>query len=123
MWRYNDKDFDPAAPAVLARVSVGSSSVSSVLMQLDCGADITCVPKGVMAPSFGLRYNWVTVADYGGTKRRKKVYYVDLRFCEETFDNVEVVVVEGHIGLVGRDILNMMKLTLNGPEERFLFKC
>jgi len=110
----------PPMPA--AEVALGTSEAGFSLGPLptiiDTGADITVVPKEYLAylgaqvvASAYLRSPW-------GERHRVKIYEVDIRVGRHNLYEVEVASEPGgREVLLGRNVLNQLKLQLDGPNE------
>ncbi len=116
MWKYNVKDFDPAAPVIEVQVDFGEVAGGTTFMQIDSGADMSCIPKEIVPPSKDLPYGYSYIVGYDGVKVPRKTYYVSIRIAGRIFEDIEALPIEGEMGLVGRDVLNSLRLTLDGPK-------
>jgi hypothetical protein len=114
---YDDDGFAPAAP--VARVSLrhpeNGGSIADVPMLIDSGADATLLPQSALA-SLGLtgtgeRYR--LVAFDGATNESEAVRAV-LVFLNKTFRG-RFLPVESNVGVIGRNVLNQVRLLLDGP--------
>jgi hypothetical protein len=119
MFPYNTKDFDPPAPAIEAQVTapLQSSPVQQVEMQLDSGADMTCIPKSVIPNLRNLRYGSVGTEDFDGHSATKRTCFLCLSFAGFDFKDIEAIEIEGSFGLIGRDVLNELRLILDGRKR------
>lgn len=120
MWPYDSDGFEPPAPVLEAVLTFEEDLDETVLMQVDSGADLTCVPKRVIPGSAPLRYGLTYVAGYEGDISLTKTVFLSIRFGEHSFADVEVLPIPGRFGLLGRDLLNTLEVTLDGP-SRTLF--
>jgi len=114
---YDDRLFVPPAP--LARVVVRhperEQSVEDVLMLIDSGADATLLPRSA-ATSLGLegtgeRYQLV---GFDGTVSESEAVLAILAFLRRNFRG-RYLLTEAEVGVIGRDILNHIRLLLDGP--------
>jgi len=114
---YNDRLFVPPAP--LARVVVRhperDQSVEDVPMLIDSGADATLLPRSA-ATSLGLdgtgeRYQLV---GFDGTVSESEAVLASLAFLRRKFRG-RYLLTEAEVGVIGRDILNHIRLLLDGP--------
>jgi len=46
--------------------------------------------------------------------------FVSILFGEHRFENIEVLPIESRTGLLGRDLLNALEVTLDGPARSLL---
>ncbi len=114
---YDDRLLVPPAP--LARVVVRhperEQSVEDVPMLIDSGADATLLPRWA-ATSLGLeatgeRYQLV---GFDGTVSEAKAVLASLAFLRRNFRG-RYLLTEAEVGVIGRDILNHIRLLLDGP--------
>ncbi len=112
-----DERFAPAAP--IARVSLQhpdtAACITDIPMLIDSGADATLLPKSAIA-SLGLagtgdRYG--LEAFDGSVKEAESVHAV-LVFLNKTFRG-RFLPVDSEIGIIGRNVLNRVRLLLDGP--------
>ena len=115
---YDDQFFNPPAP--LARVTLRNSrdgnAVSDVPMLIDSGADVTLVPQrsvtllgATVDPDAGYE-----VMGFDGRKSIAQVVSLDLIFLRRAFRG-RFLVSNQEWGVVGRDILNHLVVSLDGP--------
>ena len=114
---YDDDRFVPAAP--VARVSLrhpdSGESIADVLMLIDSGADATLLPSSAVA-SLGLagtgeRYQLVA---FDGTTNESEAVRAVVVFLNKTFRG-RFLQVESEVGVIGRNVLNCVRLLLDGP--------
>jgi hypothetical protein len=119
IYRYS-RDYYPPAPIVdVTFVSAAENlRVGPLPAFVDSGADGTIVPVNyldeIRAPStieMSIRSQW-------GESRRVLLYLVDAQIGDMTLPGIEVVgdSVSEEI-VLGRDVLNRLRVLLNGPEE------
>ncbi len=86
---------------------------------LDTGADQTMIPL-VTAGEMRLRQiSDVNIGDANGGWRIRPVYVVDVTVGERTFQRLPVAGLDYPVVLVGRDILNTLVVTFDGPNLEF----
>lgn len=121
---YDDGQFDPPAPVARATIRQPDrgEGVNDLRMLIDSGADVTLVPR-FAAESLGVvgtgeRYR---LMGYDGTIRETDAVRIDLIFLGRRFRG-RFLLTEDEIGVLGRDVLNHVRLLLDGPaaawEER-----
>lgn len=114
---YDSGRFAPPAPvaSVVVRHSEVGSSVSDVPMLIDSGADVTLIPKSAIEAlglvGTGQRYQLVA---FDGTTSESEAVRADLVFLNRRFRG-QYLLIEGEVGILGRDILNHVRLLLDGP--------
>jgi len=112
------KDFIPPAPVVdimLANMTA-DVTIGPITALVDTGADATVVPieyldriKAPMTIEMWARGKW-------GGRRRVNLFLVDVHIGESVLPHVQVVGDEvGDEIILGRDVLNKLKLLLDGP--------
>jgi predicted aspartyl protease len=111
---------DPPGPYVSVRIasSVDFRDVEGIL---DTGADQTFIPL-VTARELKLRrIGDVNVGDANGGWKSSPIYKADLTFGGLSFPALPVGGIEFPIVLIGRDILNDLLVTFDGPGLTFTF--
>ena len=114
-----DTSYDPALPvcAVTFSVAITGSKISLPAI-LDTGADATLVPQNYLqqlgsrrAFEVGLRSQW-------GERRVVFLHRVDIQIGELTLPGIYVVGDDfGNEVILGRDVLNRLRLVLDGPVQ------
>jgi predicted aspartyl protease len=115
---YETHGFQPPAP--VAFIEVGSQQsgqvVSQVPMLLDTGADVTLLPRLPLeellqsVPSTG-QYE---LESFDGTKSSATAVKLEVEFLGKKFRG-QFLLTEGSVGVIGRNILNLLRLTFDGP--------
>lgn len=110
--------FDPPAP--LAQVTLrnphSTETISDVPMLLDSGADVTLVPA-TFANELGLiadedeKYE---LMGFDGSISFASVVRLEMLFLNKTFRG-RFLLIDQEWGVLGRDILNLVILLLDGP--------
>ena len=113
-----DASYAPPAPTIELAFSsaVTDRSTPNLRAFVDSGADATIAPKSLLediqatfADDAYLRSQW-------GERRRVRLYVVDVRIGEWTLPGVTIVGDERSSELiVGRDVLNRLRVLLDGP--------
>lgn len=119
MFPYDTENFDPPAPAINAEITapLRSSPTQLVYMQLDSGADMTCVPKRAISSIHCLRYGSIITEDFDGHLSTNRTCFLCLSFAGFDFEDIEAIEIDGSFGLIGRDVLNELKSILDGPKR------
>ena len=90
---------------------------------VDSGAMMTCIPESMIKKLGQLRYSFVNARDFNGNITQKYTYYINIELETELFTKVEVIAHAKDYALIGRDILNRKKVTLDAPEEVWIYDC
>lgn len=117
MISYDDDHFDPPAPVARVRIlnPASGASISEVPMLIDSGADVTLLPAGVISQIDVAAEGEQMLQAYDGSRCSLQVVHAAVRLDRFTFTG-SYVVGQGDSGVLGRDILNRLRLDLNGPE-------
>jgi hypothetical protein len=119
MIRYNyTRQFDPPAPFVYVslRCPLTGVSVHDLPAQVDCAADRTVIPGGLVAV-LGLKYvDTIHVPGLGGEILAVSAYQVELTI-RALSPHLVVVAAQNDepYVLLGRDVLNRYRILLDGP--------
>jgi hypothetical protein len=102
-------------PEVRIRHPDHQHSVADVPMLIDSGADTTLLPKPAAASlgiaSTGERY---PVVSFDGTTSEAEAVRADLEFLNKRFRG-RFLLIDAEIGIIGRNVLNNVRLLLDGP--------
>lgn len=119
---YDAPHCDPPAP--VARVTLrdpqSRATVSDVLLLVDTGADVTLLPRTAVeqlgVPLLpGQQYE---LMGFDGSTSFASVVLLDLRFLKRAFRG-RYLLLEEERGILGRDILNHVRLLLDGPQQQW----
>ncbi len=91
----------------------------SVVSQIDTGADISVVPLRVASTLNLPRAGEIWVESYRAVRERVPIYFARLTIGRFVFRRVPMVAIEHDEGLLGRDVLNLLVTTLDGPKLQF----
>ena len=121
MPRYEDALFSPAAPIAYVTLHAPDYSVTidDVPMLIDSGSDVTLLPKAYVK-RLGIETDAETgyeLTGFDGRKSVSSVVSVHLVFLRKTFRG-QFLLVEQDYGILGRNILNRIRLLLDGPQEQ-----
>lgn len=115
---YETTGFHPPAPVVYVEVFSQDKSllVTNVPMLLDTGADVSLVPRDQLneilaATAPGQQY---ILQGFDGQESSSQAIHLELHFLGKTFRG-QFLLIEGPYGILGRNILNRLALTFNGP--------
>ena len=116
---YDAIQFQPPAPIAYVTLRNGSSGAVAldVPMLIDTGADVTLVPHAVLdtlGSSIISNSNY-ELAGFDGSRSIAQVVHVELIFCRRTFRG-QFLLVNQPYGILGRNVLNTVRLLLDGPQ-------
>ena len=117
---YDDLRFFPPAPVLPVVFVALPHETKSMETQgfVDTGADATIVPKrllqSIQARPLLSRY----VRSYIGEQRVVRTYAVDVIVAGVTLPAIEVIGDDVPEPLIGRDVLNRLRLILDGPRQK-----
>jgi predicted aspartyl protease len=112
-FRY-DGAYDPPAPVVPVLVSTpgGGRQIATTAL-LDTGADCTLLPVEIVRALTLPQVDWLRIEAAGGAPLRAPVYAAELVAGQRR--SLARVVAFGREPLLGRDWLNRLRVTLDGP--------
>jgi predicted aspartyl protease len=116
-----DRSYSP--PALILQVTVRHPVLTksvTVPAKIDTGADASAIPSSVKDE---LRLEPAGEANVTGYKNKRKkkeaVYYVGFTVEGYQSNLASVIATEKDYALLGRNVLNQLKLTADGKNERF----
>ncbi|MBI4770634.1 MAG: retroviral-like aspartic protease family protein [Chloroflexi bacterium] len=116
---YNSHYF-PAAPGVEVRLGAPDESLSLGPLPafVDTGADITVIPKRYVKRLQPFTDDYRYLRSQWGERRRVAVCSLEIGIGALHLPSVEVVADErGDETILGRNVLNKLVVTLNGPKR------
>lgn len=122
MPKYDAEKFDPPAP--VAHVSVRDpetgASLSNIPMLMDTGADITLLPASYvellgLKPVLDVAYE---IQGFDGESKLASMVELELVFLGKKFSG-QFLLIDQPIGILGRNILNVLSITFDGPREKW----
>lgn len=120
MDRYDTDQFDPPAPVVMVEVSKPSSTLSERFKgKIDTGADISVIPNHLVKKWKLIPARIVETCGYDRKMEERRTYYVNVSFKELKLDFIEVISTNRRNVLIGRDVLNKLKISLDGKKLDF----
>lgn len=119
---YDDLRFSPPAPVarVMLRSLQTDARCDDIELLLDSGADVTLVPK-TAAEQLGLipdPHENYELMSFDGSRSFAETIVLDLILEGKAFRG-KYLLIDPAIGVLGRDVLNHLRIVLNGPGERW----
>lgn len=119
---YDGKYFEPAAPVayVTLRSRTTGLSLSDLPMLIDTGADISMLPREQVTqldiePNKGGAYE---IQGFDGEIKLAEAIDAELVFLGKKFKG-QFLLIDGTIGILGRNILNEVALLFDGPNQNW----
>lgn len=109
----------PPAPYLDLKIrpSLQAMSFLSQRAKLDSGAGMTVIPSSLVDRWKLVPHSTVTVRAYDGHVSTRPTYLVDLAIGKRQFTQVKVTLSPRTNVLLGRDVLNQLRITLDGPHQ------
>jgi len=118
MPEYDAENYNPPAP--VAHVTLRNPATGAILpnvpMLIDTGADATLLPSNAIEQlgiAVGEDTN-IEVQVFDGEIKRLKLVKLELYFLDKKFTG-EYLLVDRPIGILGRNVLNNIRILLDGP--------
>lgn len=119
MPKYEAEAWDPPAPIVRATMRGPLGTTADVPMLIDTGSDVSVVPLAVVeALGAAVHPSRVAVQFYSGAEDAWDEANLSVEFAHFRFEGL-FLVAESSYGIVGRNVLNLITLTLDGPRLRW----
>lgn len=121
MPRY-DQNYSPPAPILEVTVSnPHNPEVEGIPKEakIDSGADMTAIPEDFVNALGLLPAGETSMKGYKEGEQIHSTYYVDVSLNGYSFPYTKVVAIKRENVLLGRDILNQLKLILDGKNLNF----
>lgn len=116
---YDSRRFDPAMPVTEAAL-FGAAAGPPVLLTaiVDTGADATLLPIDLLTAA-GARYSGTRqMRGITGQAVTVDAYTITLQLGPHIVHGLEAIAMpEGSEPIIGRDVLNELEITLNGPAQ------
>ena len=122
MPEYDAENYNPPAPVayVILRNPATGAVLSNVPMLIDTGSDTTLLPSDVVK-KLGIVAEEDTgfeVQVFDGDTKFLRVVKLDLLVLDKTFRG-EYLLIDRSIGILGRNILNNVRILLDGPRGKW----
>jgi predicted aspartyl protease len=118
-----DVRYDPALPACKATISVAlTGRCLDMPAIIDTGADATLIPLEYLQELGARRYFEAGLRSQWGERRVVFLYLIDIQIGQITMPGVYAVGDDlGDEVILGRDVLNRLRVLLDGPAEKAQF--
>jgi predicted aspartyl protease len=83
-------------------------------MLLDTGADVTLLPRSIVAASESRDAKQYELEAFDGTRSTAPAIVMEMRFLGRTFRG-QFLLIDGAYGILGRNVLNNLSLVFDGP--------
>ncbi len=122
MLEYDSKNYDPPAPVayVTLRNPQNGSVIPNIPLLIDTGADATLLPLSAVK-KLGVEIevdSEFEVQVFDGETKLLRVARLDLLVFNKTFKG-EYLLIDRPEGILGRNILNHIRLLLDGPQQEW----
>lgn len=116
---YNANFFPPAPVVPVVFVVLPHEAKSAeVSALLDTGADVTIVPKRLLQSVGARPLDFLRIRSYIGEQRSVRSYAVDVIVNGITLPGIEIIGDDVPEPLRGRDVLNRLRIVLDGPPQK-----
>lgn len=118
--RIYDASYSPAAPVVDIIVKAAEEPIVTVEIEalVDSGADATLLPLAILEEVGASYYETRRMRGITSSASSVDLYLVTLQIGPVTIRGVRAVaLLQSREALLGRDVLNQIRLTLDGPAE------
>ncbi len=115
---YNQQDFSPSMPVLNIGVSKPGANSPSAIVQaiVDTGADGTLLPRDILEHARAPYVDRVHLISITGERQPVDLYVTTLHLGEWRLHGVQAAALPaGATAILGRDVLNQMRLHLDGP--------
>ena len=125
--QYNSALFDPPCPAVDIRIEtpVSTGRSTSILAQIDTGADLCVIPLRVIHELNLQPYRTNRIIEHNGKESRQGIYRIRITISDLPSFMVDAIyypfVDEDDYLVLGREALNIFRMLLDGPAQQFSF--
>jgi clan AA aspartic protease len=113
-------EYSPPAPSLIVKLTKPLSDRSlEIQAKLDTGADMTILPQDAIDELGLIPSSYVYVQSFDGRRVLRYTYLVNISFQNFEYKMIEVIGVKRRDALLGRDILNRLKIILDGKNLEF----
>ena len=114
-----DSEYEPSAPVVEIMVYKAGQSVSRVVLSalIDSGADATMLPMTVLQTVGARHVETRRMRGVTGVAQMVDLYAVTIELGNQIVPAIWTIATLDNEVILGRDVLNQLVITLNGPAE------
>ncbi|MGC9013551.1 MAG: retroviral-like aspartic protease family protein, partial [Thermoproteota archaeon] len=87
--------------------------------KLDTGVDMTVLPQYVVDELRLIPASRVSISSFDGRKALRYTYFINISFNSFEYKMVEVISAKRQDAILGRDVLNKLKIVLDGKNLSF----
>jgi predicted aspartyl protease len=116
---YN-KSYQPAAPVIVIYLAYPEANwqVGPISGLVDTGADGTLVPQTILDQIGAPLIDQVRLRSHWGEWHQAHIYVVDFGISQIRLPSIEVVGDGGNEIVLGRNVINSLRLKLDGPRQQ-----
>ena len=120
MQGYDAGRFDPPAPVALVTVKSDQLGIEihDVPMLLDTGADVSLLPRSLVASLAPPDARLYELEAFDGSKSAAPAINVELQFLGKSFRG-QFLLIDGWHGVLGRNVLNSLSILFDGPARKW----
>lgn len=112
--------FLPPAPVLDIEIRNPQTGFTQVVLaKIDTGADGTVIPKDVVQGLGLLNFDQILSIGFDGSTQIQTTYLIDILLPGKMFTDIEVITAPLPYVLIGRDLLNQLVITFDGPQLLF----
>ena len=113
-----DLNFLPPAPALDIEIRNPQTGATQIrLAKIDTGADGTVIPKDIVEGLGLLDFDQLLSVGFDGSLQVQTSYMIDILLPGKIFTDIEVITAPLPYVLIGRDLLNQLVMTFDGPQR------
>jgi predicted aspartyl protease len=111
---------EPPAPFLTINLSSIHRGEPSATIEclVDTGADISVIPLSLAEKLNLAPIGVMLVEGFDGEQRQLPLFAIDITLETRRLTGIEVVTYATNHGILGRDVLNRLRLLLDGPDQR-----
>ena len=119
MYSY-DAGYQPPAPVLPIQISRPWGTASLTVQGfLDSGADMSVIPNAAVRDLNLQPVSVTSSRGFGGTVEESMVFSASVSLMRKEAEAVRVLAWDEDYALIGRDLINGWRLTLDGPAQAF----